>query len=119
MPQGARRRKKRRRRASTEAGKDEGGDDDAAPDTLELPKENVTAWPRPSPTPSPAAARARSHREAAARAEAQSEASFSEWWRQSRDLRMSQTPGACSQRLSASERLDALRRRSCIPVQNA
>ena len=111
--------KKRRRRASTEAGKDEGGDDDAAPDTVELPKENVTAWPRPSPTPSPVAARARSHREAAARAEAQSEASFSEWWRQSRDLRMSQTRGACSQRLSASERLDALRGRIDIPVQNA
>ena len=63
--------------------------------------------------------RARSLREAAARVEAQNEASFSEWWRQSRDLRMSQTSGAGSQRLSASERLDALRRRRGIPVRDA
>ena len=81
--QGARRGKKRRRRACIEAGKDNGGDDVGAPGTVELPRENVTAWPRPSPTPSHAAARAHSLREAAARAEAQSEASFSEWWRQS------------------------------------
>ena len=115
MPQGARRGKKRRQRASIEAGKD----DVVAPGTVELPKENVTAWPRPSPTPSLAAARSRSLREAAARAEARSEASFSEWWRQSRYLRMSQTPVDCSRRLSASERLDALRRRRGIPVQDA
>ena len=91
MPQGARRGKKRERRASIEAGKDNGGDDVGALGTVELARENVSAWPRPSPTPSLAATRARL-REAAARAEAQSEASFSEWWRQSRDLRMSQTP---------------------------
>ena len=52
MPQGARRGKQRRRRASIEAGKDNGGDDVGAPGTVELPRENVTAWPRPSPTPS-------------------------------------------------------------------
>ena len=107
MPQGARRGKKRRRRACIEANKDNGGDDVGAPGTEELP------------TPSLAAARARSLREVAARAEAQSEDSFSEWWRQSRDLRMSQTPVDRSRRLSASERLDALRRRRGIPVQDA
>ena len=119
MAQGAPKSKKRRRRASIEAGKDSGGDDVGAPGTVKLPRENVTAWPRPSPTPSLAAARARSLREAAARAEAQSEASFSEWSKQSRDLRMSQTVVDRSRRLSASERLDALRRRRGIPVQDA
>ena len=119
MPQGVRRGKKRQRRACSGAGKSDSGGSDVAPVTVVLPKEDVTAWPRPSPTPSPTAARARSHREAAAKAEAQSEASFSEWWRQSRDLRMSQTPGAGSQRLSASERLDALCRRRGLPVRNA
>ena len=47
MPQGARRGKKRRRRASIEAGKDEENDDGGAPGTVVLPKQNVTAWPRP------------------------------------------------------------------------
>ena len=119
MLQGARRSKKRRRRASIEAGKDEGGDDGDAPGTVVLPKENVTAWPRSSPTLSLAAARARRLRKAAARAEAQNEASFSEWRRHSRDLRMSQTLVDRSRRLSASEWLDALRRRRGIPVQDA
>ena len=119
MPQGVRRGNKRQRRASSGVGKGRGGGGVATPVAVVLPRVDATAWPRPPPTPSPMVARARSLREAAARAEAQSEASFSEWWRQSRDLRMSQTPGAGSQRLSASERLDALRRRRGIPVRDA
>ena len=113
MPQGVRRGNKRQRRASSGVGKGRGGCGVATPVALVLPRVDETAWPKPPPTPSPMVARARSL------AEAQSEASFSEWWRQSRDLRMSQTPGAGSQRLSASERLDALRRRRGILVRDA
>ena len=100
-------------------GKGRGGGGVATPVAVVLPRVDETALPRPPPTPSPMVARARSLREAAARAEAQNEASFSEWWRQSRDLRMSQTSGAGSQRLSASERLDALSRRRGILVRGA
>ena len=119
MPQGVRRGNKRQRRAGSGVGKDRGADGIAMPVAVVLPRVDAAAWPRPPPTPSPLVPRARSHREAAARAETQSEASFSEWWRQSRDLRMSQTPGAGSQRLSASGRMDALRRRRGIPVRDA
>ena len=119
MQQGVRKGSKRQRRASSGVGKGRCGDVVASPVAVLLPSVDATARPRPPPTPSPIAARARSHREAAARAEAQSEASFCEWWRQSRDSRMSQTSGAGSHRLSASERLDALRRRRGIPVRDA
>ena len=118
VPQAVRRGNKRQRRACSGVGNDCGAGL-AAPVAVVPLRADATAWPRPLPTPSPMAARARSHRDAAARAETQSEASFSVWWRQSRDLRMSQTPVAGSQRLSASGRLDALRRRRGIPVRDA
>ena len=91
----------------------------AVPVDAMLSRLDVTALSRPSPTPSQWVARARNLRDAAARAEARNEASFSEWWRQSRDLRMAKASGAGSQRLSARERLDALRRRRSIPMRGA
>ena len=118
-PQGVRRGTKKRRRASSGVGKGRSVGGVAMPVDVVLSRMDATALPRPPPTPSPLVARARNLREAAARAEAQNEASFSVWWRQSRDLRMSQASGAGSQRLSASERLHALRRRRGIPVRIA
>ena len=116
-PQGVRRGFKKKRRASSCVGKGRSVGAVAMPVDVVLSRLDVTALPRPPPTPSPLVARARNLRDASA--EAQNEASFSEWWRQSRDLRMSKASGAGSQRLSASERLDALRRRRGIPMRVA
>ena len=116
---GVRRGFKKKRRVGSVVGVGRSVGGGAVPDDAMLSSLDVTALPRPSPTPSPLVARARNLRDAAARAEAQNEASFSEWWRQSRDLRMAKASGAVSQRRSARERLDALRRRRSIPVRGA
>ena len=105
MPQGARRGKKRRRRACIEAGAWHRGA--AEGERYRVAQTFTHSFACGSSCPQPQG-----------RAEGQSEASFSEWWRQSRDLRMSQTPVDRSRRLGASERLDALRRRRGIPVQD-
>ena len=118
-PQGTRRSFKKKRRAASVAGDGRSVGGVAVPVDAMLLRLDVTALSRPSPTPSPWVARARNLRDAAARAEAKNEASFSEWWRQSRDLRMAKASGAGSQRLSARERLDALRRRRSIPMRGA
>ena len=118
-PQGTRRSFKKKRRVASVAGDGRSVGGVAVPVDAMLSRLDVTALSRPSPTPSPWVARARNLRDAAARAEAQNEASFSEWWRQSRDLRMAKASGAGSQRLSARERLDALRRRRSIPMRGA
>ena len=118
-PQGTRRGFKKKRRAGSVVGDGRSVGGVAVPVDAMLSRLDVTALSRPSPTPSPWVARARNFRDAAARAEAQNEASLNEWWRQSRDLRMAKASGAGSQRLSARERLDAIRRRRCIPMRGA